>query len=325
MSIEPQNHQGGHDMPLTPPPASSPGASGPAASGGVPNAPAPAPQGPRGSGARAGAIAIAVFGGVVLLGTGATAAVAAVHDVSRSTVSGSGEVVSATTAGLSGLDLDVGRTNMSVEFGDVDEATLEVIGTRSDRWTMERNEDELVVRSPGNHFGLFDGRWFGGDWFGGDLFEGEGQVVLTLPESLNDGSLSADFNLGAGSLDIEGDFDEVGIEMGAGSLTMAGAAASVDADISAGHARLDLADVSTADFTIAAGKLIATLTGTTPQEVTVDVSAGTLELTVPDDSYNVSQDVSAGSLDNRLDTSSSSRSTIDATVSAGSAILRPGD
>lgn len=316
MNTDPQNPQGGHDVPLTPPPVTPPPA--PPAAPAQP-APGPAPA-PRGSGSTAIVVSLAVFGGLVLLGTGATAAVAAAHDISRSSGSNSGDMLSASTSGVSSIDLEVGLTDMTVEFGDVDEATMEIIDTRSDRWTLERDEDELVVRGPENKFGWLDGDWLGGNWF-----EEDGQIVLTLPESLNDGSLDADFDLGAGRLEIEGTFGEVDIDMGAGSLNMTGAATSVSADIAAGHARLDLEDVSTADFMIAAGKLVATLEGTTPREVTVDVSAGSLELTVPDETYSVSQDVSAGSLDNRLDTSSSSRYKIDASVSAGSAILRPGN
>lgn len=330
MNSEPQNTQGGHDIPLTPPPAPAApvvgnAPSGPAGggtvggglAGGGPGGGGPggdAPQGPRGSGARAGAIAIAVFGGIVLLGAGGTAAFAATHDISMAAHSGSTGTQSVNVDGLGSLTVDIAASDVTARFGDVDEATLEVTGGRSGSWTLERDGDELVVRSPDRGFGW----WFGDNWFKGDE-----TVVLTLPESLDGAGLDADFSLSAGSLGIEGMYGEVDIEMGAGGLNMDGSATSIDADISAGRADLSLFDVDEADFTVAAGKLVAEIANTAPRSVTIDVSAGTLELTLPDEAYAVTQDVSAGSLDNRLDTSNNSRYVIDATVSAGNVVLRP--
>lgn len=316
MNAESENNQGGHDVPLSPPAASSASSSGasPDASSSssfAASSSASGPETPRGSGARAGAIAIAVFGGVALLATGGTAAVAAVNDVSES-VSSQQQV---DASGISGIDLDLGGVNMRVEFADVDDAQLDVSGSGDSRWSLTRDGDELVVNSPDMKFG-----WWFGDWF-----NDEQSVVLTLPEELSDAGLDADLSLGAGSLDVQGDFADVDVEMGAGALFITGSAASIDLDLGAGRAELELADVSEADFTISAGRLEAELTGTAPNEVRFDVSAGSLELTLPDEEYDVRQDVSAGSLDNRLQTSPDARNSIVAGVSAGSAVLRPGD
>ncbi len=305
MNAESQNNQGdqgGHDVPLNPPPAAPTAASSVSSSG---------PEAPRGSGARAGAIAIAVFGGVALLATGGTAAVAAVNDVTAST--GSQQQIDAT--GVTGLDLELGGAEVHVAFGDVDEAELEVSGNGSERWTLLRDDDEIVVNSPDMDFG-----WWFGDWM-----EDEGTVVLTLPEELLDERIDADISLGAGSLDVEGEFGAVDVEMGAGALFITGSADSIEADLSAGRAEFELADVSKADFSISAGRLEAELTGTAPDEVQLDVSAGSLVLTLPDEEYDVRQEVSAGSLDNNLQTSSNARNSIVVSVSAGSAVLRPGD
>lgn len=314
MNAESQNNQGGHDIPLSPPPAASSGAAAPDASvpsSPVPGNPAPGPQTPRGSGARAGAIALAVFGGVALLATGGTAAVAAVNDVSTSV--DSQQQIDA--SGITGIDLDLGGVDMRVEFGDVEDAQFDVSGSGNNRWTLTRDGDELVVNSPEMKFG-----WWFGDWF-----NDEQSVLLTLPDELRGAGLDADISLGAGSLDVQGDFGDVDVEMGAGALFITGSAESIDVDLGAGRAELELVDVSEADFTISAGHLEAELTGTAPHEVQFDVSAGSLELTLPDEEYDVRQDVSAGSLDNGLQTSPNARNSIVAGVSAGSAVLRPGD
>ncbi|KDA05142.1 hypothetical protein DC31_03915 [Microbacterium sp. CH12i] len=317
MTTESQNPQGGHDVPLTPPPAEYAPAAAPTAS----DAASDAPRASRGSGARAGAIALAVFGGLVLLGTGGTAAVAAVHDMSaQSEGQRDGvEMQSVNVDGIDAITLDVAASDVTARFGDVEEATLEVTGSRNGSWTLERDGDELSVRSPDNN------SWFGIGWFGDGWFSADEQVVLTLPQSLNDAGLDADLSLGAGSLDVEGAFNDLHITVGAGSLSIDGAAQTIEARISAGRADLNLSDVDEADLGISAGKLEGELTGSTPHDITIDVSAGSLDLTVPNEAYNVTQDVSAGSLDNRLNTSSSAQSTISASVSAGSVVLRPGN
>ncbi|WP_194421077.1 DUF4097 family beta strand repeat-containing protein [Microbacterium abyssi] len=319
MNTEPQSPQGGHDVPLTPPPAASAASvsGGGASSGGSGGA----PREPQGSGARAAAIAIAVFGGVVLLGAGGTAAFAAVHDVRAAAHSGDADTQSLDVDGIEGITLDADASNVTARFGDVDEATLEVTGARSGNWTLERDGDELIVGSPDRGFGW----WFGNGWFGDGWFGDEQTVVLTLPQNLERAELDADFSLSAGSLDVEGGYGEVDIEVGAGGFSMDGSATSLDADVSAGRADLSLSGVDEADFTVSAGKIVAELTGSAPRSVLIDVSAGSLELTVPDEEYNLTQDVSAGSLDNGLNTSNDSRFEIDASVSAGSVDLRAAD
>ncbi|WP_417509581.1 hypothetical protein [Microbacterium sp.] len=299
MNDDQQNLQGGHEVRATPP-----------------------AREPRGSGGRATAIALAVFGGVVLLGAGGTAAFAATHDLREAAhPRGTGaQSQSVSVDGVESLRVDVAGSDVTARFGDVDEATLEVDGKGRSDWKLERHEDELVVSSPDRGFG----GWFDIDWFGDDWLSEE-TVILTLPESLNDGRLDAEFTLSAGSLDIDGAYGEVDIEVGAGALKIDGSAESLDADVSAGRADVTLAGVTEADFTVSAGKIVAELIDTTPSSVSIDVSAGSLDLTVPDDAYRVNQEVSAGSLDNRLDTSNQSRFVIEASVSAGSVVLRAGD
>jgi len=305
---ESQQGQGGHDVPLTPPPTPP-----------VQQTP-PSPRESSGSGARAAAIAIAAVGGVVLLAAGGNAAFAAVHDVSSASRSESADTRSADADGVTSIRVDVSASDVTTRFGDVDEATLELSGSRSGDWRLDREGDQLIVRSPDRGFGS----WFGGDWFG-RWFDDDSRAVLTLPESLEGDDLDAEFSLSAGSLEIEGSYGEVGIDIGAGDVRMEGSATSIDTDVSAGRADLVLADVESADFSLSAGDVFAELVDTAPQSVRIDVSAGSLELTVPDETYSVTQDVSAGSLDNGLNTSVDSRNKIDATISAGSAILRAGD
>lgn len=301
MSTEDRNLQTG-TTPLTPPSADASATTGSAADGGQ--------DVRRASGARAIVIVTAVIGGIALLGTGGSAAFAAASDLSRTDSEQSLDV-----DGIEGIDLDASASDVTVQFDDVEEAELTVTGGRGN-WTMERNEDDLIVRSPDTGFSW----WFGGNWFSGPE-----TVVLTLPENLRTAKLDAEFTLSAGSLEAVGDFGDLDVEVGAGFFSIGGSAHVLDIDMSAGRASIELEGVTEADLAVSAGDLMVELTGTAPDTVTIDVSAGSVNLALPNVDYNIVQDVSAGTLDSRVEESSSSRRTIDVSLSAGSVTLRPED
>lgn len=304
MTTDNNGDQGGH-TPLTPPPASVPQSDAPHA------APTPPPAG-RSSGATAVMVVTAVVGGLALLGAGGTAAAAAVGTIATSNRADS--VQSVSVAGLESIDLSADASSMRVEFGDVDEATLAITNGRGTPWRFERDGDELVVRSPQGVFG-----WWIGGWFGEEEI-----AVLTLPESLRDAGLDADLNLNAGSLDVAGDFGILDVSVNAGALDIQGAAKELDVQMSAGRADILLDGIAQADLGVSAGDLTVELTGTPPALTSIDVSAGTLDLTVPDVEYAISQEISAGTLNAEVDEASSSRRTIDVSLSAGTATIRPG-
>lgn len=296
----------GLHTPLTPPPATTPT---------PPVAPAGGRTATRGPGVTAVLVGTAVIGGLALLGTGGTAAVAGTGTLLSASGDRSDSVQSVDAAGLTRIDLDVDAGNMRVEFGDVDEAELSVTNGRSPGWTLDRRGDEIVVRSPEFRWGW----WFGG-WFGDDE-----SAVLTLPEELQGDAIDATLTLDAGSLDVVGDFGALDVTVNAGALDVEGAATSLTIDMSAGRADVALDGVDDADLAVSAGDMNVELTGTAPARTAVDVSAGSLDLTVPDTSYTLTQDVSAGSLDARIDQSSGSRRTIEVTLAAGSVTIRPGE
>ncbi|WP_149084006.1 MULTISPECIES: DUF4097 family beta strand repeat-containing protein [Microbacterium] len=303
MTTENTGAHGGH-TPLTPPP-SQPTSPAPTA---APGAPEPA----RSPGATAILVVTAVVGGIALLGAGGTAAVAATGNLLSSSRPDSMQTVD--VDGVDTIDLDADASMVRIEFGDVDEAELSVTNGRDTAWTFEREGDELVVRSPRPVFG-----WWFGNWFGE-----EERVVLTLPEELGGSGLDANLTLDAGSLDVSGDFGTLEVQVNAGSLDVEGAAVTLDVQMNAGRADVLLDGVTESDLGIAAGDLTVELTGEGPTATTIDVSAGSLDLTLPDVEYRITQDVNAGSLDARVDESSSARRTIDVSLSAGSVNIEPG-
>jgi hypothetical protein len=253
------------------------------------------------------AILAIVFGSLVIVGAIVSAVVGTIVSASVHTTNRTVEV-----AGVDRLDIDAAAGSLRVEFGSVREAELEVTSSwGADRWVLERDGGDLVVSSP---------RMWGPWWIFGGWFGGPGDAVLRLPQSLE--GLDADITFSAGTLDVEGEFAELDLTMNAGRADIAGSAESLKADMNAGRADLELAGVATANLIVNAGSLDAALTGSQPDEVTVDLSAGSLNLSVPQGDYVVTSDVSAGGFDNRIGSDPSASSTIHVEVSAGQVTLR---
>lgn len=289
---------------LNPPPPATPAGPPP-----VPgqNPPGGSPQRPPSSAGRVVAILAVVFGSLVIVGAIVSAVVGTIVSASVHTTNRTVEV-----AGVDRLDIDAAAGSLRVEFGSVREAELEVTSSwGADRWVLERDGGDLVVSSP---------RMWGPWWIFGGWFGGPGDAVLRLPQSLE--GLDADITFSAGTLDVEGEFAELDLTMNAGRADIAGSAESLKADMNAGRADLELADVATANLIVNAGSLDAALTGSQPDEVTVDLSAGSLNLSVPQGDYVVTSDVSAGGFDNRIGSDPSASSTIHVEVSAGQVTLR---
>lgn len=259
--------------------------------------------------ARAVTIATIALGSAIILGTvgSAFAGTAAAASVQTSTYTADAD-------GVESLEVRAADGSLRVAFADVDEAQLDVRGSwGADRWTLERDGDELTVLSPND--------WLGGGWlFRGGPFGRSLEAVLLLPVELE--GIDADLALSAGNLTAEGRFGDVDLDVSAGGLELTGSARELDAEVSAGRAELDLEGVSRATLGVSAGTLRTQLTGSAPTAVDVTVSAGSLRLSVPEGEYEVTSDVSAGSFDNDLGSTPGASRTIRVEVSAGSANLR---
>ena len=279
---------------LNPPTAATPGAT-------------PPPPAPPRTSARVIAILAIVTGGALILGAVVSGLASAFWAAGGRDGAGS-RVADAT--GIQTLSVDVSAGDLTVVYADVDEATLEVDGDRRD-WRLERRGDELRVEN-------------GSPWWVGWRVDWESdRATLTLPEAYETTQLDGRLEVSAGSVTAGGTYGDLEIHVGAGEANVTGTASTLRVDVSAGRADVAVEGVDEGSLTIGAGEIFATLDGAAPRDLTIDVSAGTLVATLPDQSYDVTSDVSAGSLDNELSTSSSSPRTIDVQVAAGSATLRP--
>ena len=281
---------------LTPPP------SAPAPPAGT-DSPGPESPGTRGS-STVIAVLVIVLGALIVFGTIIGAVFSTIRAAAVSTDSRAVAV-----SGVDTLSIELNAGSLTVEYADVDEAELEVTAPfGGDRWSLERDGDTLTVSSP---------RW---EWGMGWVFGGSGSAVLLLPDDLE--GLDAELQMAAGSFHADGEFGAVGLSVGAGEVDLAGAADDLTIDLSAGRATLDLADVDTADLTVSAGSMDAALTGSQPSDIRAEVSAGSLNLVVPEGSYDVTSDVSAGDFRNSLGSDPGADSTISVNLSAGQVSLR---
>ncbi|MFT4235689.1 MAG: hypothetical protein QM607_11915 [Microbacterium sp.] len=290
---------------LTPPdPSTGPSTGSGQATGAGAEPPAPRP----GGAAKTIAILTAITGAVILFISVAAGVVGIVaRAVAPERVN---DVQTVAASGIDSLDVDAEASSFVIEFGDVDEATLDITDSRGG-WSLQRDGSELTV-SRDNPWS--DGISFG-DWWGPDE-----SVTLTLPTSLQ-GSLDTDLSLTAGSLEVWGGFGDMNVDVSAGNFELRGEVTSLGLGVSAGNAEVN-ADVSTsASFDISAGYVTSTFAGSAPSDIDIDVSAGHLALTVPEGTYDVQSNVDGGDLDNRLRPSEGSTGTITVDLSAGGVVL----
>lgn len=271
--------------------------------------PPPTPSDGARIGTRALSITIAVLGaGALVIGGVATAFGTVREATSLAPVAQSITDV----AGVEGIDIDVSAGDLRVEFGGSD---VTLVSTGETGWTLARDGDQVVVSSPDEAFD------FGFDWLWRDA---DRSATLTLPASLEGTDL--DIDLSAGRVIAEGAFGEAEFEMSAGSLELEGSARTLEGRISAGRAIVELADVREVGIELAAGHLQGTLTGDAPAQVDLDVSAGSLDLSLPDVAYSVTHDSGAGELDlNNLQQRSDADHRIQVGVTAGKVDLRADD
>lgn len=223
----------------------------------------------------------------------------------------------ADATGLEELRIDSSASAFEIRFADVDEARLDVTtsGGPVQQWHLDRSGDALVVDSERGW------NWLGFSIGLGDR-AGEERAILTLPVELERRGLGLEGVVSAGSFEAAGDWGAASIGLSAGSVDLAGTAESLSVEVSAGEARIDVATAGVVDLDVSAGRIIGSLTGQQPVSIDARVSAGSIDLTIPDGEYAVTEDTSAGSSDVRVVDDPSAASTIDVRVSAGSVTLR---
>ncbi|MDF2918235.1 hypothetical protein [Microbacterium sp. NPDC086615] len=245
-----------------------------------------------------------VVGAIALVGTvGGTAitAAATLADTRSGVQAGS---VSA--RGLTDLSVDVAGGSLTIEYGDGADATLEAGDARRGGWTFERTGDTLRVSSPRGAFV---------DW---DRSPG---ATLTLPRSLKGSPLDGRIDVTGGTLDLDAEMRALTVNLAGGAVDLSGSAETLAVTVAGGAATADVEDVDTATFEVAGGELTAGLSGATPSRTTVTVTAGSADITLPDDEYRVVNQDGIGSVDNSLRTSSSAKAVVDVEAALGQVSL----
>ncbi|MFV0373762.1 hypothetical protein [Microbacterium sp.] len=277
-----------------------------------PPTPAPASTTPpaRRQSARVTATVFTVVGALILGGTVVTGTISALRTASAS----SSEVtLTARSAGVALVNTDNSAGTLVVRFDDsATEASLEVIGSTATDWRLTRDGDTLDVR--------VEREW----WPGGSLWslwhDGGDSAVLTLPGEL--AGVDARLGLSAGTVRADGTFGRLQVNMSAGDAELSGSARELALDVSAGDIDFNLDGVDRMTVGVSAGGVSGAVTGNPPASVDIAVSAGSVDMTLPDGAYAVASDVSAGSFQNRLTSVAGSTSQVTVGVSAGDVTLR---
>ncbi|KTS03710.1 hypothetical protein [Microbacterium testaceum] len=245
-----------------------------------------------------------VVGAIALVGTvGGTAITAAATLADTRSGVNAGSV---SARGLTDLSVDVAGGSLTIEYGDGTDATLEAGGNRRGGWTFERTGDTLRVSSPRGAFV---------DW---DRSPG---ATLTLPRSLKGSPLDGRIDVTGGTLDLDAEMRALTVNLAGGAVDLSGSAETLEVTVAGGAATADVEDVDTATFEVAGGELTAGLSGATPSRTTVTVTAGSADITLPDDEYRVVNQDGIGSVDNSLRTSSSAKAVVDVEAALGQVSL----
>ena len=248
------------------------------------------------------AIGTIIVGGCVILGTLVSTGFSAVRDLRTSDA---GAPLQQTAVdGVRDVDIEVTGGALTVEFADVTEAELE--GTGIGGWTLEQRGDTLRVATPRRAFG---------DW-------GKGaRATLTLPQKLERTNLDLRVEVAGGSLDLSGDYGDVDVQVTGGGATVTGSANALSVSVSGGSATADVDGVDAATFEVTGGDLTADLTGSAPARTSVDVTAGSADIGLPDDTYRLTSR-GPGSVDNGLRTSPTATPRVEVNATVGSVTLR---
>lgn len=113
-----------------------------------------------------------------------------------------------------------------------------------------------------------------------------------------------------------GFLDELSVDIAAGDVDIVGSSADLDVQVSAGDVQILQFAGSSAMVRLSAGEVTVAAVAA-PASIDVRTSAGGIEIVVPDEVYDVSTDVAAGSVSVALRQDPASERTISAVTSAG--------
>ena len=190
------------------------------------------------------------------------------------------------------IDLRVSAANVEVEFADIDEPQIVFDqGDTNLRMDSDVSGGVLTVKVEHPGWGWFG--WIGNGWWGWDEFA---SLKLTLPEAMEEDAMTLGIDSSAGNLTVSGDYGDVSIDSTAGNVEIAGSARSMAISTTAGN--VDLVDLSVSgtfrsDSTAGNGTFEFS---TLPDSITVEATAGDLEVTLPGGSYRIETDTTAGNV-----------------------------
>ncbi|MFB2579945.1 DUF4097 family beta strand repeat-containing protein [Herbiconiux sp. P15] len=186
---------------------------------------------------------------------------------------------------FSNLEIDTSAADVSVRYGDVEEAQLDFDAADSPlRFEQEQRGDTLRVSVKNR------------GWWGFGLFSGFDTATLdiVLPESL--APVGLDIDSSAGEVLADGDFAAVTLDSSAGDIDLAGSAASLRSHTSAGSITGTGLRVSGEVVSESSAGDVRLEFATLPSAIRLESSAGDVRVALPEGEYEIRTDTSVGSV-----------------------------
>ena len=202
--------------------------------------------------------------------------------------------------GINEVRVECAATRFKLSFGE-GAAVLEADAEPHGKWTLVREGDALVARAPVPRTGL------------DELAE----VALTLPGSLDDGSVLLELRAIASEVEVAGSFVAIEAKIEASEADFQTQCEEARIKVAAGAVRAKLLGTAVAEIKVKAGELLAWFQEGAPSSLSVEVGVGSAEILLPDVTYQLSKSVALGKFRSNLQEKAGSPNQIEAKLGLG--------
>lgn len=209
--------------------------------------------------------------------------------------------------GIDEIRVDCVAAEFELAFGGVERATLDARGKHAEDWELHREGDSLIASPKEREKTAVN-------------YKGP-QVVLTLPESLNDGSVLLHAEVAASEFRAKGSFIALEVQLAASKADIHAQTEQAKIELAAGSVRAKLLGVAQASLEVAAGEMLAWFQESAPSKLDISIAAGSAEVLLPDVPYQLSKSAVLGKFRSTLQHTAASPNVVNAEVAAGKLTL----
>lgn len=209
--------------------------------------------------------------------------------------------------GVTSIDATTQSGELTVTYGDVTEATLEISGDEhGPEWSLAVDGPTLRLEQMSDPVSIGWSTWQ--------------SATLVLPATMEASRPALKLTTESGATVASGDFGDVTIALQSGQIDFTGSATTLGLSVETGFANVSAAGPTSLTLDVQSGTADVVVEGRkAPASTKVNVSSGYVSLDLPDGPYAVSEKVSSGSASIDLVRDPAAPNTVDVTVSSGGA------